>query len=178
MHQIIYFDKYRYYLGLDGVDNSLCVKLSVLSRFLIFFFKNTRIFMFSDTETYLASYYSALRQIHAAFYFTFKRRLKFHGLAFGVDVAAQSRNLLLNVGYTGMQIVKIPSYISNFCINKAHRKLVVESRMIELVANFVSVIRDIRPMYVYFNPAKRGGRRGIRLHLSVVRRKKFKKDVK
>jgi hypothetical protein len=40
------------------------------------------------------------------------------------------------------------------------------------------MLRDVRPISVYFNPAKRGGRRGVRVYLSFVRRKKFNKDVK
>jgi hypothetical protein len=72
----------------------------------------------------------------------------------------------------------LPSYIERVCLSANHRKLLLESRVLAVVANFVTMLRDVRPISVYFNPAKRGGRRGVRVYLSFVRRKKFNKDVK
>lgn len=115
---------------------------------------------------------------YASLFFPFKRRIRLHGLAFNVDFDNTARHLTLNAGLTQAPILHLPSFIESIMVSKSRRKVSFESRVRELVSNFVAVLRDIRPLGVYHNPAKRGGRRGIRIHLTKVRVKKFNKDVK
>jgi hypothetical protein len=176
--QYLYTDKHYYYFCLVSKNSGMCFKFSVLRRFLILIFKHTLLFNIFVFTQYVNSFVAALQNITYSSLFLFKRRLKFHGLAFGAEFDIFSRGLILNVGYASAPVFLVAPVIERIKLSTTKRKLSFESRVLEVASNFVSSVQKVRPVNVYFNPAKRGGRRGIRVYLSVVKRKKFNKDVK
>jgi len=127
---------------------------------------------------YVHSFRACIKNSFFSTWFPFKKRLKFHGLAFGASIDPSANLLSLNVGYTSTLQFMLPTFLERLRLSNTGRKLLFESRMLNLIASFVTELRNVRPVSIYFNPAKRGGRRGIRLYLTFVRRKKFNKDVK
>jgi len=175
-HCTIYADKYNYYYCLSSNNNALFFKISVVRRFLYLIHSNAFLLNNFILKYFLTSFVSFFVNFYYSLIFPFKRRVKLHGLSFGADLSASDRTLTLNVGFAHMPTIIVPSAVSRMFLSLNHRKLLFESRLLELVSRFVVDVKNIRPVGLYFNPAKRGGRRGIRVYLSFIKRKKFKKD--
>jgi ribosomal protein L6P/L9E len=134
---------------------------------------------YSQSKQYLFAFIAFFINVEASLFFGFKRRLKFHGLAFGADYDYTLRELTLNIGYTSAPVMKLPACIEAVKQNRrSRRKLLFESPMLELISDLVFKLRNLRPVRIYYNPAKRSGRRGVRVYMTRVRRKKFKKDAR
>jgi ribosomal protein L6P/L9E len=174
----LYADKCFYYFCFINKNNKVCLKFSVLRRFLMLFLKKNLLLNFFIFTQYLYSFVSIFKNVCFSLLFPFKKRLKFHGLAFGVEFDQTLRMLSLNVGFASPPIFLVPKLITEIRVSTTQRKVLFESLLLEKVSNFTIQIKNVRPINTYFNPAKRGGRRGIRTYLSVIKRKKFNKDVK
>ena len=179
MHYLYEDKSYYYYCATNNtISNSTHLKFSVLRRFLSLIKKNDLFLHTFISNQYVLSFSSMLYNFYFSLLFPFKKRLKFHGLAFSADYDKLQNTIALNVGYSSTPVFLVPEVIEVVIFNSARRKFLFESRFLNIMSNFVTRLRDVRPINVYFNPAKRGGRRGIRIYLSSVKRKKFNKDIK
>ena len=174
----MYADKsFYYYCVTNKHNNNTSFKAAVRRRFMIVLLRRNFLVYDFKFKQYIFSFISFITNVFSSSVFTFKKRLKFHGLAFNAELNYLN-NLVLNVGYAYSPMFIIPKAIEAVKSNSTQRKLLFSSRLLDVVANFTTTIKDVRPINVYFNPAKRGGRRGIRIYLCRVKRKKFNKDVK
>jgi len=178
VQEFFYSTQYFYFLYWLNLSEGEFFKVAVISRFITIMRKRVLFINHVYATSYLYSVNSIIKSFFLSLFFPFKRRLKFHGLAFGINFDKSERILSLNVGYTSTPVFLLPSYIERIQLSNSCRRASFEGRKLSMVASFVTMLRDVRPVSIYFNPAKRGGRRGIRLYLTYVRRKKFKKDVK